>query len=462
MPEQQLQPEIKEFLYRITDLSLWESFTVRTLCFNLYKDEWHNLRSYVEFHEEPIDKIERQLVTSIHENNGQVMIAEDVQPIAEIYNFLVGINNGLLKISNKMIYCKRLNYPSKTPNWPYGFSHTFIKGTTQQSYGGLTLKWPCHLLNGSGDNPDNLGYGWSTLSNLVEKLSIRDRQPLDLPAFLNYKVVNWSTSFDFYAPIKAKIQSVDSTPTDTKITISKSENVRSDRLIVPGFSVNPISGNEYSINYPKEKRGQECTAKLVVKNEIVDECKFVVPNHSYVMSAHQYFDNRGAVFDSYLKNIEKDSERFEKAIAWLFSFCGFNVMHLGHSDIKSEIDVLCFSNIRNVPIMLAVECTTFAPDQNGKLSVLGTRAQGLAASINCEVIPIMVTAIPKSQVQFADVETATKNGILILTAERLDEVYQLAKEGRRTEEIVAKLRDWGVNDRADNSRTEIRVTSWTR
>jgi hypothetical protein len=133
------------------------------------------------------------------------------------------------------------------------------------------------------------------------------------------------------------------------------------------------------------------------------------------------------------------AREFERAVARLFRFAGFIADDLMDNPRGSDaLDGLAFEPKSR--ILLSIECTTGAIDQDGKLAKLYKRANAvranLSSEIGVEVIPIIVTFLGMDELLESERTIATDHGIHIISREGLEYLYELVISHSPVEKIV--------------------------
>jgi hypothetical protein len=141
-------------------------------------------------------------------------------------------------------------------------------------------------------------------------------------------------------------------------------------------------------------------------------------------------DQTGALLRAYLMPDlppkGKAADDFEAAINWVLWALGFAPANFGLNNKTRD----AFDTIAVTPSgdFLVIECTLGLLRAESKLSKLAARAASLRASLDASdmtqirILPIIITAMTREQVK-ADLDPAESAGLLVLTRENLEEVF---------------------------------------
>lgn len=161
------------------------------------------------------------------------------------------------------------------------------------------------------------------------------------------------------------------------------------------------------------------------------------------LEAHQALDRSAEFYLAALAGRGNDRGKdFERAVAWLMSFCGFTV--IPYSQVKrfeqTAPDILAASKRDN--LVLGIECTVSSPNTEGKLAKLRDRCRELRRSLpsRMKILPIVATALEDAQIPATDRSSAAQDEIMILSFERLSELHALAAAGQPVAKSVAYLK----------------------
>jgi hypothetical protein len=117
---------------------------------------------------------------------------------------------------------------------------------------------------------------------------------------------------------------------------------------------------------------------------------------------------------------------FEAVIGWLLWAIGFSTASFGtNAKTRDAFDMVAVAPKGD---FVVVECTLGLLRADSKLSKLSARATNLRATLaasnmkNIRVLPVIVTAMTAEQVK-ADIAQAEEIGVLVLTKEKLDTVF---------------------------------------
>lgn len=161
------------------------------------------------------------------------------------------------------------------------------------------------------------------------------------------------------------------------------------------------------------------------------------------ITAHQAVDRSGEFYLGALAGRGNDRGKdFERAVAWLMSFCGFTVVP--YSQVKTfeqtAPDILAVSRRDN--LVFGIECTVSSPNTEGKLAKLRDRCRELRGFLpaGVKLIPVVATALADSQIPASDRSLAAQDEIMLLSFERLSELHGLATAGQPVAKAVGYFR----------------------
>jgi len=155
------------------------------------------------------------------------------------------------------------------------------------------------------------------------------------------------------------------------------------------------------------------------------------------LAAHALYDADFAKIEKMLSGTENE-RRFEEAVAWLFHFLGFSVIHYGLEGWDSP-DLLAFWS--SPSRALIVECTLKEINLKFKLSKLKARQAGLQSQTGIRFHPVLVTAFPSSGISRTETEDSAKDEIAVVCMpEVFGELIDLAEAGTEVHEVLEYLR----------------------
>ena len=138
----------------------------------------------------------------------------------------------------------------------------------------------------------------------------------------------------------------------------------------------------------------------------------------------------------------KDSEGrpFERAVAKLFSYCGFPSDQPGKiPQEQNGPDVLVEVASRNLLLVIETTVKHLMNDEDGKMNRLTKRSADIRFAtkhLNVEVVPVMVVPWPRETLVPVEMEEAEKNGVRVLGNEDLEQLLSMALAHRPLREIA--------------------------
>ena len=157
--------------------------------------------------------------------------------------------------------------------------------------------------------------------------------------------------------------------------------------------------------------------------------------------AHNACDPDGPRFADKLRDDRWRSPReFETAVGLLLFLLGFQVDPLyAQKGLGDAVDHLAHDPRSSV--ILAVECTVGPLDGGGKLGKLVARSADLGKRLpDAEVIAVLATARPNAELSAAEVEKAERDDVVLLAREDLRELWDSARAGATSFQLVRRLR----------------------
>lgn len=146
------------------------------------------------------------------------------------------------------------------------------------------------------------------------------------------------------------------------------------------------------------------------------------------MNAHRHFDPHFEHYERWIAGQgPKPAREFERAVAWLFHFCGLRTAFYGTGqDFDNEIDQLGYWDEGKV--VLAVECTTHSKDLTPKMKNVIRRCANLErAAAGWEVMPVVATCLEPKEITDTERQMAGTDKVVLLTAKQLKEIFQMAE-----------------------------------
>ena len=136
---------------------------------------------------------------------------------------------------------------------------------------------------------------------------------------------------------------------------------------------------------------------------------------------------------------EAKAKRFETVAARLFHLLGFNVDPLvGDSRLSEFVDAIAIDDPGEM--CLAIECSIGPINSKGKLGKVIARAHEIGEAMeSLRVLPVMATRLRRSAIGASDIEAASKDGVVVLAREDLQQLVQMAESGISNAETVAFL-----------------------
>ena len=122
-----------------------------------------------------------------------------------------------------------------------------------------------------------------------------------------------------------------------------------------------------------------------------------------------------------------DARDFEAGVSWLLWMLGFSTAHMGGTKrMQDAADIIAITSSNRIAV---VECTTGLLRTENKLPLLIARAEAVQSKLaksgsgHLSVLPVMITSKSKAEIK-ADLEHAENLGVLVLTKENLENMWE--------------------------------------
>lgn len=448
--------DVEQFLSSIRQgIELWRSIEVRILAARI-DNEWHNLITAVFLHQDPgtVPRLNNLPLLS------DVACWQSIFQVESLDELIMSISKGQFSIQNERVhYLQGVGNTSKEPT-PYGHWNYFFSPISA-SRGDSLLQWSTHQLTSTGDTINNhlqmlqskyfkINNDLRALEHPVDGLDGLASLILEEPSS---QLLNHSCSAMIHAPIRARLKAEECNLESGRLHFQIEANCKAvmDRCSV-GYVSGSLSPHFLSGTIAISRNGWEkidggwiftgdhdianskdLTLLLRVVGFSVQSVKIV--DYSTIaenprVASYSVFDPGLDIFKSWLSADDQlDARNFERAIARLLSFLGFQVDILsGDARLGDAVDILAFGHPYST--ILSVECTTRSIGAGGKLGKLVDRTKHLKLSlVNHDVVPVIVTAISKSRLSEAEISEAAKDGIVVLARESLQSLLESLVEG---------------------------------
>jgi len=159
------------------------------------------------------------------------------------------------------------------------------------------------------------------------------------------------------------------------------------------------------------------------------------------LAAYRVFDADLSVLTSSLtQEGSAGSSNFERAVARLLTAVGFQVDLLsGDRRLDEAVDLVAYLPSANVCV--GVECTIASIGAQGKPGKLVARLQAIANSVpTMDVWGALASPLDRSRLATADLETAAKDGLIVLAQEDLSQLLLFASNVAPVSDVLSFLR----------------------
>jgi hypothetical protein len=311
--------------------------------------------------------------------------------------------------------------------------------------------------------------------NKLKKLGFEIDSPLFIWTYImadENKPVRWDMKFDLSTGIFilipnyfAKLKRADIIEKKIEIEIehlneiipkedlSLTVSVRNSNIeMLPPFSYDPLKDDLIQIDIEDEIWDVNVdlwwNKTKDAEESFVDKKKGKRPKNvrKNIMVAHECFDLEFSKLKNALINKDKDTINFEWGVSSLLNLCGFQIDWIGYKRGKGnkkieEIDILAY--LPNHPKCLAIECTIKEADFHKKISGISQRSEKLSKEIkDFSVYPIIFTNVENIS-SIGEIEKfAGRQGIVIVSCERIKELWVMARDGTPSKDIFDTITRW--------------------
>jgi len=195
-----------------------------------------------------------------------------------------------------------------------------------------------------------------------------------------------------------------------------------------------------AVEMPLDTRAEMVSLLLSYRGELVDERDLHLNIQGRLnprMQSYKAIDPELRQFQEALLGKAKDPGRaFERAFLALFSFLGFSCIHIG--DNERNPDVLAWG--LDPALVFVVECTIGEPDLRNKATKFSARLRHARAfSPASNVVGLLATVLKQEMVNPADRDRLRNDRVVLIDAECIQRLLQLANRGRSVDEAIEFL-----------------------
>jgi hypothetical protein len=193
------------------------------------------------------------------------------------------------------------------------------------------------------------------------------------------------------------------------------------------------------------------------KTEVRGTRPYRVAGGSVFVNAYRVLDpGLEALHDTLFKRApgKVSASDFEDAVARLFVLNGWHADRIANKALQQNVDVVAHAPA--LQLLLAIECTTGAPSNNGKHATLHARCGDLHNALpGIKIRGVLATRLHESQVLQGDREALRENGLLLCDRDDLLKLAELAGNGGGVGASLQVLLDSAT--RRDNT---VRITQF--
>jgi hypothetical protein len=433
----------------------WKSIEIRAACF-LTNEKWVNLGARIILSEQSRENI--PIINQLPQFP-RFKTFQEVYEISELDNFLIELEKGgaISIIGGSDITPKMNNNGGKTTTPTFSFF---------KSYATSYIKHDSQFILLRVSESNNI------FSSIDKEYINKELHICNIPyRGLNDLFQNFIEVLDQYysipeppfievvAPIKVRLITSDCKLSGNEITIC-AEAIGYDDLkdisigLIEYYQNKPVNRRRVTLPEAKwVKKGSNRTMKKEIKGSVITSAEIflrfrgeyindlIVKDPSAVLEnprikIYNHFDANLTILMQYLES--SDANIFEKGIALLLYFCGFNTGSYGLmkgkrgiSSIQDEIDIIAFTpdNSTTGSYIIAGECTTQDINANEKISKLSRRVKEIQKLLpEFTIIPLIFTTLENDHILELDVKKAEQEGIGVAAKENIVELLEMAKQ----------------------------------
>jgi hypothetical protein len=463
--------EIAAFANEARESKIWNAVDVRSIAVKV-DGSWENLVTVVKAdHRKP-----KTLPTAgTLPKTSTIRCFHSRKSISELASLLQNINDGIVPHIQGSVKLHRGHDSSTGRSLSYGDPYlSFDEAFAERSIG-----FSRHSMRWGGSPVHNVLQAAGTTLDLLDHALRNEARPSDGLYALADEFVGSRTELgpshmamvSFTADVQAKLEASQLSNGNTKVTV-RCANKELARLCTVGFVSQSEEGTGRGVHQlPVEdwRRKAGCWQQtldietapggsvallLCALGRCVD--RIVVADETLppaLLSAYRLYDsNLGELRDLLFPDPGSESRNFELAVGRLFTFLGFKVDVLTRSKVlRQAVDVIAVTpDDANV---LAIECTSLGINSDDKLGKLQARLEVIRRGLGeYNVIGLMITALERSGILEANLQAAAQNGIVVLSREDLDDLFEMIEVGRQSEEamqLIGRRRAAINKDRVD-------------
>lgn len=162
-----------------------------------------------------------------------------------------------------------------------------------------------------------------------------------------------------------------------------------------------------------------------------------IPTANVALNAHRHFDDGMTLYTRWISGAGKNAGReLEKAVGWLFHFCGFRTgAYGGGQDLDNEVDQVCLWDEGKT--LVGVECTTKSTDLIQKMKNVFRRCENLNRLLpGWDIVPIVATSMARSELTDTERQTAWTDEVVLLSGDDLKELLHVAERNGTPADVV--------------------------
>jgi hypothetical protein len=455
--------EITEFLAVLRRTpELWRSIDARVLALKM-EGEWHNLLTRCYLDSRLPEAVTRLGELPVTDNVG---CWQCVLPLSELEGLLTQLPSQEITFGKATVVYRA--FMASAGQQQYSFNRIGFSDLTDLREYSSYRHWSCHELSATGNR------GWDLIRHRVGGQRAIDNdlrtysKPFDgLDGLLRHALGYLGRSEDVgcrvevFAPLEAAFVAEKCALERGQVRFAlRARSVEAARHCALGVFAHGTSPVPMSTRLPvPQENWQEGTDELTVEGSISvpgrHSATLILCLGPYAVHRVTVLDAaaRSAnlrveayrVFDSDLDSLtqpitvvgSKNSTLFERAVARLFTFLGFQV-DLVSGSVKEAPDLLAYVPSRD--ICIAVECTTESINSGGKIGKLTARKGQIALSTSCtEVWGVLATSLNYVQLSEAELEAARSDRLAVVAQEDLKELISMCFGAPPMDDVMAFL-----------------------
>lgn len=456
--------QAKEFLDAVKPfVEDYEAIEVRLIAFK-WRGHWINLSTRAAL---GMSLPRRQKLPLPAGKIPGLMIKRVLLPVTDLERILDIFETGELRLGKTKVSFQSIDHSGFTSS----YSPSFWSYSRHQSKQFLNIDARCFVLSG-GDSTVQSSIGTKGFELLESKLASLDA-PFDgmrdlvltHTGLLRFKGAWSNSTLDVVVPVDIRFESSSTLEEESVIvrtSIRKGHKVDQTSVGVierkggnvlrrrrKPLSLGPKLAKDRLLLETEVRVASQADSVLLLlsyKGDMVDRKELFrnrIEGQNPRMSVVASIDPDLRAFGEELRGKgRKPGKGFERAVVTLLSFLGFSCLHVGAG---SEANPDIFAWGHDPSVVYVVECTIAEPDLRNKITKFAARLRHIrTVSPITRAIGVLITTLSHAQINPADLERAKMDKIIIVDAESLESLLELAQNGAGVGEALHLLDELGI------------------